>query len=465
MTAVDWPEIARWVAQNLWMSIALSALVGVVFGALVYHLGSRPKRYRLDSEIASLEAQICSEEQLRDERALALEQAEQRLTNAFSQLANQSLEQNSDHFLRLARENLGKHQERAKAELGERERAVADLVKPIQTALNKTQEQIAAIEKQRHESFGSITAQLELMSQNQQALQSETRNLVTALRRPEVRGQWGELTLRRIVELAGMVEHCDFIEQAHTSTDDGAMRPDMIVRLPERGEIIVDVKTPLDAYLMAAEASDETDRAAALKRHTRNVNERVRELSRKAYWNQFDRSPEFVVLFIPGEQFLTAALTENPTLLEDAMREKVIIATPTSLVALLRAVAYGWRQLTLAENAEQIRELAQEMHSRLATFTDHLIRVGKQLDGSVKAYNNAIGSLERSVLPNVRKFTELGLPEKKPIGRAEAIETLTRLPQNGDADSTVAPDDASAGDSDESNEAAPARPTDPTQTH
>ena len=245
------------------------------------------------------------------------------------------------------------------------------------------------------------------------------------------------MTLRRIAELAGMVEHCDFIEQAHTATAEGAIRPDMIVRLPERGEIVVDVKTPLDAYLQAVEAPDDVAKKSALQRHARNVAERVRELSRKAYWSQFERSPEFVVLFIPGDQFLSAALAENPNLLEEAMRDKVIIATPTSLVALLRAVAYGWRQLTLAENAEEIRSLAQEMHARIGAFTSHLIKVGRQLDGSVKAYNSAIGSLERSVLPNVRKFTELGIAEKKALEQGEEIETLARLPDDPAAEPSL----------------------------
>lgn len=427
---INWANIVFWITSHPFDALGLALLAGIIVGALIYHLGSRGKRYRLETQIATLNAQVRADEQINNERQIALEHAEDRLTVAFGQLSNQSLERNSDNFLRLARENLGQHQERAKAELSEREKAVENLVKPIQQALDRTQEQISAIEKQRHQSFGNISAQLKLMSENQETLQTETRNLVTALRRPEVRGQWGEMTLRRIAELAGMVEHCDFIEQAHTATADGTIRPDMIVRLPERGEIVVDVKTPLDAYLQAIEAKDDVAKKTALQRHARNVAERVRELARKAYWSQFERSPEFVVLFIPGDQFLSAALAENPNLLEDAMRDKVIIATPTSLVALLRAVAYGWRQLTLAENAEEIRSLAQEMHARIGAFTSHLVKVGRQLDGSVKAYNSAIGSLERSVLPNVRKFTELGISEKKTLERGEEIETLTRLPED-----------------------------------
>ncbi len=264
------------------------------------------------------------------------------------------------------------------------------------------------------------------MTASQDLLRTETRNLVKALRRPEVRGQWGEITLRRIAELAGMVEHCDFREQAHTTTQDGVIRPDMIVRLPDRGELVVDVKTPLDAYLEAVEAADDQARKLALQRHARNVSERVRELSTKAYWSQFDRSPEFVILFIPGDQFLSAALAEQPGLLEEALSQKVVLATPTSLVALLKAIAYGWRQLALADNAEEIRRLAEDLYTRVAAFSSHLSRLGKQLESSVKAYNSAVGSLERKVLPGARKFVELGVQARKPIETLTEVETAAR---------------------------------------
>ena len=359
--------------MNAWAAerwpLLLEAAAGLIAGGLLAAAWLRGRIRRLSAANAELAVRIKAEETIRSERAEALEQAEQRLAAAFGKLANESLTHSSETFLRLARESLGKHHEQSKAGLLEREKAIEELVKPIQQALEQTHKQIGDIEKGRLESFGSITAQLELMTAEQKALRTHTSNLVTALRRPEVRGQWGELTLRRIAELAGMVEHCDFIEQAHTTTDDGTIRPDMVVRLPDRGEIVVDVKTPLDAYLQAVEASDDESRRRALQRHTRNVAERVRELSTKAYWSQFDASPEFVILFIPGDQFLAAALNENPNLLEDALRQKVILATPTSLVALLKAIAYGWRQLALAENAEEIRRLAQDMHARLTTFT------------------------------------------------------------------------------------------------
>jgi DNA recombination protein RmuC len=408
------------------MLLILALALGGMCGAIGYRQWSRGHRDRLEQDIAALRAQLKSQETIDRERAIALNQAEERLTASFGKLANESLSHSSESFLRLARESLGKHQEQAKAGLLEREKAVEQLVKPIQEALQQTQKQFGDIEKARRESFGNITMQLEMMAKGQDALQTHTRNLVTALRRPEVRGQWGELTLKRIAELAGMVEHCDFIEQAHTSTEEGAVRPDMIIRLPDRGEIVVDVKTPLDAYLQAVEAPDDESRKTALQRHARNVADRVRELASKAYWSQFDASPEFAILFIPGDQFLAAALNENPNLLEEALRQKIILATPTSLVALLKAIAYGWRQLALAENAEEIRRLAQDLHGRLAVFTGHLARLGKQLEGSVKSYNSAVGSLERSVLPGARKFIELGVLTKKPLEQLDEVSSTTR---------------------------------------
>lgn len=409
----------------LWL-LAGCTLIGMLVGIAAWAIWSRRARARLEHDLTVARTELKSQQALADERQLTMQQAEQRLAGTFADLANKSLAHNSDSFLKLARQSLGTHHEKAKSDLTQKEQAIAQMIKPIQVALEKTHEQIGEIEKERHEAFGGIKAQMEAMAISQEALQSHTRNLVTALRRPEVRGQWGELTLRRVAELAGMVEHCDFIEQAHVVTEDGAVRPDMIVQLPDRGTIVIDAKTPLDAYLTAVEAEDDQSRKASLQRHARKVADRVRELASKSYWSQFDASPEFVILFIPGDQFLAAALSENPNLLEDALREKVIIATPTSLVALLKAIAYGWRQLALDENAEKIRQLAQDMHGRLSTFTGHLARLGKQLEGSVKAYNSAVGSMDRKVLPGARKFVELGVHAKTELQTPAVIETGTR---------------------------------------
>jgi DNA recombination protein RmuC len=299
-------------------------------------------------------------------------------------------------------------------------------VKPINEALQASQKQITELEKSRSEAYGGIKSQLESMHLGQQSLAQETQNLVKALRRPEVRGRWGEITLRRLVELAGMVEHCDFQEQVHSVGEDQIIRPDMVVSMPNQRDLVVDVKTPLDAYLAAVEAKDDVQRQLCLQRHARNVREHIRSLSSKAYWAQFTNSPEFVILFIPGDQFLSAALNEDPDLIETALAQQIILATPTSFVALLKAVAYGWRQLALADNAQEIRVLAEDLYGRLATFVTHMNKVGRQLGSSVESYNRAVGSLERKVLPGARKFVELGIHAKK---KMEKVKTLDPVPR------------------------------------
>lgn len=398
---------------------APAALFGLVLGALITWLIASRRHARLEAIVSNQDA-------LQRERDMAFETARAQLTTAFSDLANQSLKSNSEHFLRLAEQNLGARQDKAIRDLGDREKAIEDLVKPIRDALQASQKQIGELEKARSEAYGGIRAQLETMQLNQQSLTQETQNLVKALRRPEVRGRWGEITLRRLVELAGMVEHCDFQEQVHSTADDKIIRPDMIVRMPNQRDLIVDVKTPLDAYLEAVEAKDDAQRQLGLERHARNLREHIRALSSKAYWAQFENSPEFVILFIPGDQFLSAALNEDPDLIETALSQQIILATPTSFVALLKAVAYGWRQLALADNAQEIRLLAEELYGRLATFVTHMNKVGRQLTSSVEHYNRAVGSLERKVLPGARKFVELGIHPKRAI---EKIETLDPVPR------------------------------------
>ena len=352
----------------------------------------------------------------------ALEDMEQR----FDALSLKALQQNHQVFMNLAIQSFGKYQNVAENSLLQREQAMAELVRPIREALDKTERQVQLMEKARSEAYGALSQQIRELSASQKDLQGETRNLVTALRRPEVRGQWGEMTLKRLVELAGMTDHCDYFEQEHTSTRDGAMRPDMIVRMPGKREVVIDVKTPLDAYLSAVEASDDAQRDHHLQRHARNVRGRVRELSAKAYWSQFKHAPDFVILFIPGDQFLSAALDVDRTLLEQAMEGKVILATPTSLMALLRAIAYGWRQEQLTENAEVIRKLGEEMYLRLATFSEHLGKVGRSLEASVNHYNKALGSFQKQVLPGAAKFSELGIKTKKEVQASEQIEAAPR---------------------------------------
>lgn len=403
--------------------------------AIVYFL--REKRVRelekLNAELAlTLEMEKKNQSQL-DEM---LKQTQSQLANTFNQLSNEALSRNNNSFLKLAEENLKRFQSEAKADLSSREKAIEQLVKPINEALQQTTKQIHEIEKDRKESYGSLRSTIDQMTKSQQQLQSETQNLVQALRRPEVRGQWGEMTLRRLAELSGMVAHCDFYEQTHTNTETGSIRPDMIVRLPEKREIIVDAKTPLDAYLSAIQAKDDSERQRELKRHAQVIRSRVRELSRKNYWAEYSNSPEFVVLFIPGEQFLAAALEVDPALLEDSMSQNIILATPTNFIALLRAVSYGWKQQALAENAEQIRELGETLYKRLSTFGNHLSKLGSSLGSTVNHFNSAVGSLERQVLPGARKFTEMGISSKHEISDLPPIEQQPRhVQQNSDDDS------------------------------
>ena len=361
------------------------------------------------------------------ERTVTLDRAMEQLDRRFDDLAGRQLRENIENFLRLARENLGGHQQTAQSSLKEREQAIEALVKPIQDSLTRTSEALREIEAERQRDFGSLRQHLTDMRETQTALQRETRNLVQALSKPQVRGQWGEIALRRLVELAGMTAHCDFEEQVHVIGEDGALRPDMVVHLPEGRDVVVDVKTPLDAYLAAAEAPTDEVRAVALRRHAQHVADRVRMLSSKNYAAQFAQAPQFVVLFLPGDQFLSAALDQQPDLLDRAMSNNIILTTPSTLLALLKAVHSGWQNMRLAENAERIRSLAEDLYARLATFRNHMGKIGGSLESSLRAFNAAVGSLERSVLPGARKFVELGVRGDKPIEELAEIEVSVRI--------------------------------------
>ncbi|HET7132737.1 MAG TPA: DNA recombination protein RmuC, partial [Gammaproteobacteria bacterium] len=406
----------------VWLYGLGAAAIGLLSGWL---LGAR-RAGALRHELAVKEAELRQRASLDVERERALALASERLGSTFGELADRQFRSHTETFLKLARESLSVHQERAKGDLAAREQSIDALVRPIRDALVRAESQLQELDKTNRATHGSVAAQLELLAASQQLLSVETRNLVNALRRPEVRGQWGEITLRRLVELAGMVEHCDFVTQSHQTTDTGAVRPDMVIHLPEDRVLVVDVKTPLDAYLEATEASTDADRRAALERHAAIVGGRVRELAAKAYWSQFEKSPEYAILFIPGDQFLSAALAERPELLDEALRQNIILATPTSLVALLKAVAYGWQQVSLAANAAEIRGLAVQLYERLATFSAHLGDLGKALGDGVKAFNRSVGSLERMVLPSARRFTDLGVKPRQPLGVLKEIDELPR---------------------------------------
>lgn len=396
----------------LFVVIILAALLaGAVLGFLIAQLRAARQigAVRIDLEAARVRLESTARQEA--DRLSLLEQSEARLRAAFDTLAGETLRSNSELFLQVARETLGRDQQIAQSSLKERETAIAQLVEPIRAALQKTEAQVEALERERRDAFSTLRTQIETLANGQTQLQRETRNLVTALRRPEVRGRWGELTLRRLVELAGMAEHCDFTEQLQIAGEDGALRPDLVVHMPESRNLVVDVKAPLDAYLEALEAATDETRQIAMKRHGQQVETRVRQLASKSYWSQFEHSPEFVVLFLPGDQFLSAALAERPDLLETALKQNVILATPSTLIALLKTVAYGWRQAAVAENAAVIRELGQELYRRLGKFTSHLARVGGearrrggglQLRGGVA---RASGHATSATLSGVRRHT------------------------------------------------------------
>jgi DNA recombination protein RmuC len=427
--------------DGLWLACAAGGALGCAFGVLAVLLWRAKREHALRVELELLRAQVKSEESVGAERDQALARAREQLQAIFGELARDSLHSNSEVFLQLARERLTRQQVDASAALKERESAIESLVQPIRDALAKTEAQIQSIERDRIDSFATIKGQMDVLASGQTLLSRETRNLVTALRRPDVRGQWGEITLKRVVELSGMSAHVDFTEQYHQPTETGAIRPDMIVHMPERRDIVVDVKTPLEAYLAAVEAQSDEERAAQLRRHAQIVGARVRELSSKQYWSQFEHSPDFVVLFLPGDQFLSAALQENPGLIDESLRQHVMLATPTSLVALLKAVEYGWKQTLLAENAAQIRRLGEDLYKRLAVFGEHLGKLGKSLGNSVDSFNKAVGSLEQQVLPAARRFPELGLRVSRELDLLEQVDILARAPRIAGAAESNAPDD------------------------
>ncbi len=387
-------------------------------------------------EQAKTSAETRLEEAMRnvEQQKKMLERVEEKLTTTFQALSGESLKSNNKAFIEIAKGTLETVLSQAKGEFGEKEESIKNIVGSLGEALKRYEQQVSALERKRASDYGSLDSQIKsLLSANQQ-LQKETGNLVTALRRPEVRGRWGEITLRRVVELSGMSEYCDFTEQVSVATEEGRLRPDMMVHLPAKREIVVDSKVSLDAFIDAASVTDEDQSKILINKHAQHVRNHMKALTNKKYWEQFEQAPEFVVMFIPGESFLSAAVSVDHTLIEDGMENRVIIATPSTLIALLRAIAFGWRQEQVAKHAQEIANLGKEIYDRFEPFLGHINKTGNYLSQATVSFNRMIMSLEQRVMVSVRKFKELGAAGDKELPGIQPVEQVPIKTQSQESD-------------------------------
>lgn len=413
--------------------IIIAALIALVFGAVLGYLVGRLRTVRLRERVAELSATLDAERRGVDEKLALVARSEDRLSDVFAALASDVLQKNGASFLDLAGGRFGELRAGAAADIDAQKKEVEQLVSPIRHELDRLQAVVDSVEKERVGSFASLESQLRMLAESQLRLSSETQNLVKALRVPQVRGRWGELQLRNVVEIAGMERHCDFSEQTTVEGEDGRLRPDLLVHLPGRRTIVVDSKVPLQAYFDALDAPDELTKGQCLTRHAQQLRTHIQQLSRKAYWDQFPQTPDFVVLFVPGESFLSAACQQDPGLQEEGFTSRVLLAGPTTLIGLLKTIAFGWRQEQVAENAEAIRDLGQELHDRLGVLAEHFVRLGAGLQHAVGAYNSAVGTLEARVMVSARRFKELGVESPRSLPVGEPVDVTARQLQSLEA--------------------------------
>ena len=386
-----------------------------------------------ERELEGLRVQLKQQERAVAEKLELLDDAEQRLSNTFKALAADTLKGSGESFLKLAQLQLEKYQDQARSDLDQRKRSIDELVKPIADGLTKVDRKIEEVEKVRLEAYGELVAQIRGLGETQQRLHGETEKLVRALRTPSVRGRWGEIQLQRVVEIAGMIQHCDFVVQESVQTERGVRRPDMTIRLPNNRSVVVDSKVPLDQYLNSLETEDDDVRQQHLQEHAKQLRRHIQELAGKSYWDRLEATPEFVVLFLPGEAFFGAALEQDPMLIEYGVEQRVILSTPTTLIALLKAVAYGWKQEKVSQSAAEIAALGRQIYDRVRSFTTHLQSTGDALSSAVRAYNQAVGSFETRLLVSARRLRELGVASGDEVTGVTGIERSTRAISSPDA--------------------------------